>query len=509
MWRVMIVDDEPSILDGLEQILPWEEYGLELSARATSGEQALELLKAGSVHILLSDIQMPNMSGLELIEKARELDRNLHAIILTAHDAFDYVKRAIRLGVENYLLKPINRIELSETLLKTIENLQREQLDAFGHVDRETFRVNILNRWVSNSIQPHELEDRAELVNIDLQAGEYLAVAVKCLDPVSKDMRTAAAILAPPILSHFPGESFLNPFGDVILLLHGKHLQEKVAYLESLVVEGLAGFHAVSGLSTFAAIGKVVSDAEQVPESYQSAVTLLSYSMLKPANTVISYTPTTSTVSLDFDMPSLERHFLDGNCDEVIPAIKNFLLILSKSTAHHLPEAKFLVLDMLFRMMQQARRIPRNVAAVPDVLKNLFATFETIGTFEQLQTWLISVYATLAEFSRRQQQDQNPLLRTILCHLASHYADDLSLKGLSKRYNINASYLGQLFKNETGELFSVRLNNLRMDKAEELLRTTNAKVGDISLLVGYNNISYFNHNFKNRYGVTPVQYRQG
>ena len=164
---------------------------------------------------------------------------------------------------------------------------------------------------------------------------------------------------------------------------------------------------------------------------------------------------------------------------------------------------------MLFRMMQQTRRIPRNISPVPDILKNLFSTFETIGTFEQLQTWLISVYSTLAEFNRVQRQDQNPLLRTILNHLESHYVDDLSLKGLSKRYNINASYLGQLFKNETGELFSVHLNNLRMDKAEELLRTTNAKVGDIALLVGYNNISYFNHNFKTRYGVTPVQYRQG
>lgn len=509
MWRVMIVDDEPSILDGLEQILPWEEYGLELSARATSGAQALELLKAGSIHILLTDIQMPDMSGLELIEKAREMDRALHAIILTAHDAFDYVKRAIRLGVENYLLKPINRIELSETLLKTIENLQHEKLDTFGQADRETFRENILNRWVSNSIQPHELDERAELVHIDLQAGGYLAVAVKCLDPVSKDMRTAAAILAPPILSRFPGELFINPFGDVILLLHGKLLQEKVAYIESLVAEGLAGLQAELGLSAFAAIGKVVSDAEQVPESYQSAVALLSYSMLKPANTVISYTPSASAAALDLDLPSLERRFLEGNRDEAIPAIMDFLLILSKSTAHHLPEAKFLVLDMLFRIMQQARRIPRNVAAVPDVLKNLFSTFETIGTFEQLQTWLISVYSRLAEFNRVRRQDQNPLLHTILSHLESHYADELSLKGLSKRYNINASYLGQLFKNETGELFSVHLNNLRMDKAEELLRTTNAKVGDIALLVGYNNISYFNHNFKTRYGVTPVQYRQG
>jgi len=509
MWQVMIVDDEPSILEGLEKIIPWEEYGLELTHRVTSGTQALEVIKNNPVHILLADIQMPDMSGLELIEHASKLNPSIHTIILTAFDAFEYVKKAIILGVENYLLKPINRTELSKTLLKTIENLQREQLDLYGYQDKETFRTNILNRWMMDSIEQHELAERAEFINVNLQAGEYVVAAIKCLEPVNRDIKLAKLILEQTFLQKLQGETFLNPFGDLVLLIYGRQIKEKISYIENLLYHALSTLKSNLGISGFAVIGKVVTNAEKVPDAYQSAMSLLPYSMLKPANSVIIYMSPVSTTSMtSFKLPELDRHVFDKCCDEVIADINTFLLELLKSTTHHLPEAKYLVLDMLFQMIQQTRKITKNADQIPSSLNNLLSTFETISTFEQLKEWLITIYATFTEFRNSHQLDQNPLLKTILHFLETHYAEDISLRSLSTKHNINVSYLGQLFKNETGELFSVYLNNLRMDRAENLLKNSTDKVGDIAAKVGYNNISYFNHNFKLRFGKTPVQYRQ-
>jgi len=507
MWHVMIVDDESSILDGLEQIVPWEEYGLEVIARAATGTQALERLKEGDIHILITDIQMPGLSGLELIEQARAMQRGLRTIILTAHDAFAYVKKAIGLGVENYLLKPINRMELSETLLKTIENLEQEQMDAFGQIDRETFRSNILNRWVSDSIEPHELAERAEIAHIDLHADGYVVVAIKSLDITFPDRQNSFMKIARTVLEHFQGEAFHNPVGNVILLLRGKNLQEKITALETLIRKSLQFLRLESDLSTFAAIGQYVQDASLVSVSYQSALSLLSFSMLKPSESVIAFlNPSPSVLTMDFR--TFERGFMEENQENRVPFIQEFLRQLSKATASGLPEAKFVILNLLFRIMPQAMNASRQAGDVPPFLKDPLSKFESVLTFEALQEWLITVLSGMARYTAEARRDQNPLLQTILVYLKDHYADEISLKTLSQKYRINASYLGQLFKTETGELFSNYLNNLRLEKAEKLIRTEPSKVGDIALKVGYNNISHFNHNFKKRYGVTPMKYRQ-
>ena len=115
MYSVLLVDDEPSVLTGLRYVIDWDEYGVEIAGTASNGTQALELLRELPVDILITDIQMPQMGGLELLQQVRAQNMDLRCIILTGYDDFKYVKKAAQLGIENYLLKPVSPEELSET----------------------------------------------------------------------------------------------------------------------------------------------------------------------------------------------------------------------------------------------------------------------------------------------------------------------------------------------------------------------------------------------------------
>ena len=161
MYSVLLVDDEPSVLTGLRYVIDWDEYGVEIAGTASNGTQALELLRELPVDILITDIQMPQMGGLELLQQVRAQNMDLRCIILTGYDDFKYVKKAAQLGIENYLLKPVSPEELSETLLNTItkiEYLRSRKLDLAENI--RVLRDGTFYRWIAGRIGSAELADR-------------------------------------------------------------------------------------------------------------------------------------------------------------------------------------------------------------------------------------------------------------------------------------------------------------------------------------------------------------
>ncbi len=506
MLRVMIVDDEPQILDGLESILPWEEYGLELQARKTNGFAALEAIKTNPVDILITDVKMPEMSGLELIQCVSLLPAPPKTVIISAFDDFAYVKKAIVLGVENYLLKPINRNELSETLLKLIDDIEKEKLDSFVKLDHDVFRENILNRWIAGSIQMHELQDRAEMVHINTLASQYQVVLFKPLSTDKVSHNAIPRIINESLLTFLSGEIFSDTNGNYVLLLNGQDLSA----MKPKIRCGLQSFFStvMKEVTTtfFVTIGKCVDGAEAVQDAFRTAEALLSYRLLKPDNTIVFYDDVQKNDMPEFlDYQELEKLMLSG-IEKIEDYLMAYLARLSAASALQLPKAKYALLHVIFQLLQLLKR--RFPALNSDLtMSERFAELDTIQSFDELQQWIIALLRELQD-SIQVQNNRNPLLHTILSYMHQNYMEELSLKDLSVKYNINASYLGQLFKSETGELFSAYINRIRLEQAEKMLTSTSMKIGDIALAVGYKNISYFNHYFKLQFGKTPNHYRQ-
>lgn len=172
MYKVLIADDEPFILDGLKKAIPWEDFRLQVAGLASNGMDAWDAVNTGEIDILITDIRMPKMNGIELLRRIREKDLPVKCVVLSGYDEFSYVKECARLGIENYLLKPVNFDECYSTLTNIVEKLDAQQ--RFDHIHSSGLEVlldNIILRWMTGEIDLEELTERGEMLDIDLRGG--------------------------------------------------------------------------------------------------------------------------------------------------------------------------------------------------------------------------------------------------------------------------------------------------------------------------------------------------
>ena len=175
MYRVIIVDDEPVIRRGLRETIEWDALGLEVAGEAADGNEALKLVRDIRPEILITDIRMPDMDGIALIREIRKTDLNVKITILSGYSDYDYLKEAIRLGVDNYLLKPIDNDELVSNLRNAVSEIEKEAAVSL-QIRQGTvlLRSNTLRRLVTGNISPEELREKAEFLHIPMDAGQYL-----------------------------------------------------------------------------------------------------------------------------------------------------------------------------------------------------------------------------------------------------------------------------------------------------------------------------------------------
>ena len=184
MYRILIADDEPLITQGLKALIEREEPEIDEIAAVSDGEEALLWMKDGKnlPDILITDIRMPGKNGIELVKKIREEEWEVRVIVLSGYNDFEYVRSMAVLGIENYLLKPVNGQELHATIQNVLEKVKREQKQRVkAEMDENLIRENIINRWLYDSIGEAELLDRAEFLDMDLELSWYQPCILKLL----------------------------------------------------------------------------------------------------------------------------------------------------------------------------------------------------------------------------------------------------------------------------------------------------------------------------------------
>ena len=197
MYTVLLADDELSVIESLKNEIPWENLGVKTIYTATDGLQALEIIHSHSIDLLITDIQMPHMDGLELLSTLRKENSQIHCILLTAYGEFEYAKQAFSLGVENYLLKPMQTQELMQSIENALENLYVNRKNR-----AELFRENILRRWIFGNISSDELGEKTIYLDINIYQKEYCILAVKKTDS--------------SFVIHTLGQAILQPLSDQI-----------------------------------------------------------------------------------------------------------------------------------------------------------------------------------------------------------------------------------------------------------------------------------------------------
>lgn len=501
MRKVMIVEDEELILLGIKNIIDWEALGLNLVHMAYNGLEALEMWEQEPVDIIITDIDMPEMSGLELLKRIRSKEEHVRFIILTGFDEFEYAREAIRLEVENYILKPINEEELEQQLKEAIVKLDELEKKKIRYIDEKTAWIQFLSGKTGDGDYGYYQEH----LQLGSDSGSFWAAVMKWSTDNVKENRITDMIMAIQKdrkqlrIVHLPPDCLL------LLLTGYEEAQEVKEYFLMLQNQIESQFD----ILTFISIGPVFHDYRELPGAYKVAMKLQKYLVVDGYGSCVDekHIQARSSTDITIDRTQLRRLILKKENEGALSYIEDLFINNVKTGVS---------LDSLYQMavhiaiflqeIKQEYKLENSGALhnLPELLETIYRADDIFG----IKTLFISEVNEIIRFLHEEDSQYTPVVRQILDEVQKNYREDMNLKTLAYKYHMNASYLGQIFQKEVGCSFTQYLSSKKIEIAKDLILNTNMKMNDIAKEVGYPDTSYFYRKFKQHYGVAPASLRE-
>ncbi len=533
MYKAIIVDDEAEVRTGIVNKINWAMSGFLVPAQAENGREALELVEEDVPDVVITDITMPLMDGLELACVLQERFPTVKTVILTGFDDFKFAQQAIRYGVADYLLKPVLPSDIDQLMGKLrsrleAETAEKEDIDRLRRNYRDAMpilREKFLSSLVSGAVGFGFLAGDMLEIRLDLACGAIAVAAVR-VDDSSLDGSMLAAENGPlaPIAvletarevlgKHGSGEAFLHEDCVAVLLGFG---QEGTAEPETMAIRILEEIRQTVEkflkITVTIGLGGIVTAKERIHECFRAARSALEYRVVLGGNRVICHRDIEpgGTDCFSFD-ESRERQLATGlkfgMAKDVEESIDRLFHELVESRAAPADQQLFF-LELLAAVSRVARAYCLDPAEAMGAGSDLVAQVSRLDSPGKARAWFTAVCLGI---NRRIRGIHQASSRTILHkakeYIQSHYADnDLSAQKLADHLHISSSYLNMIFKKEAGVSFLKYLVRVRLEAATGLLAGTDLKTAEIAERIGYPDINYFSYFFKKHYGVSPREYR--
>ncbi|MGL5086437.1 MAG: response regulator [Clostridium sp.] len=501
MYKVMLVDDEKLIVQGLQNILEWDNLGLEVVQTADNAITALQKFKENPVNIVITDINMPKVTGLELIKQIKEIDENVKFIILSGYDEFSYAKTAIKYGVEYYILKPINEDELEESLINIVKKMdsEKEIEDLLVHKNRK------LIKFINGYMDKDELERFKPVMNISLDSHKYSVSVITVGKRDDNKYINISEIVNENINKKC--ELIRNQDGQVIIIDTWSRDTTKEQVL-SYFSDFRCKLEQISKSEVFIAVGDIVEDLYELKDSYNVAKDLKQYILTEGSNVCLCKEDVINIKynkrSFNKEIELINKFIIEKNNKKVTEYITE-IFDDEKLTPKNIYD---LSIKMIFLTNQVSEEFKIDNKYSKDSLSSTIVELCNESTRDNVKSFLISEIDELIKLMNVNTIKYSPVIQQIINNVNEKYYEELSLKTLAHQYNINSSYLGQVFTKELGVSFSEYLNSTKNMKAKELILNTNMKINDVAKAVGYPDTSYFYRKFKKYYGVCPSTLRE-
>lgn len=500
MYKVLIVDDEQYIREGLKTLIPWENAGFLVCDAASNGIDAIEKHKTKMPHLMIIDIRMPGMNGLELIERVRKEDPNVHFLILSGYADFDNAKRAMTYTVDSYILKPVDQDELLDYLHRL-----RSVLDGEQENKREKMKIGLIQALHSGTVTP-ELVEHAIRHDLMLNTCQVLVIE---LSSEKKKAEKALYRMEELLKEHFEasGRGEVVPMGSYTgILLNEDIIREedrKALYSELIQLLG-------SELDFCAAIGNPVHSLTDVVHSYQKCIDLLAFRFFMPGEDLLHIAPDfpSSEQEVPLDLEEFSQTLVVALDVGDMEAAQKCII----SMGDGMVQAGYREQDMKLGYAQIiSTAINKLLLSLPtkhDVIQD--ARGRIVQLYQQQSRFDLNRFATrlLSDLNRQiKSSNGDTSLKQLIEFIQRNYHKNLKLESLADSFNYNNAYLGKIFKNYTGEPFRTYLDKVRMDRAKSLLEQ-GYKVYKVAELVGFPNVDYFHFKFRKYVGCSPSDYRK-
>lgn len=528
---LLIVDDEPIMREGLKVYIDWRNCGIESICTAGDGVSALEVVQSQRPDILITDIRMPEMTGLELIEEVRKLQPDCVCLIISGYNDFEYAKKGIEMGAFGYLVKPVSEEELKNAAVSAAQEAHRrieshQMLERYQEASGQQQRLKdreLLNELLSGEevqMTP-ALEAAGERMGISFHRSAYTASVTRLTGKPAPAGARAAELFT-------VAEERLRqklPESVELCCLTGKNSlvvvtgADGVRELDRLMEETFrAVFDAAAGcfsLPQVTAVGGKVSNPGDLFLSRSEAEQLCLYKAFFQETGVFRGRRESGELP---EKPFLwseeeKRHFLKLLEENDITAMAGELHALQQAARELGCQDKNVLFSILLELMLSAVRLldAKKIRLEQFINIELFtsAFLDTFESADQLFEWLSGFFTILSNaYSDRSNTElENRLTEQIKRYIRDNLNENINLARVAEYFHYNSNYLGRLFKKNAGMKFSDYLNDLRIEQTCHLLSSTDLSVEEIAYRTGYCDCQYFIKVFKSRVGTTPRKYR--
>ncbi|CAH1220448.1 Regulator of RpoS [Paenibacillus auburnensis] len=517
--NILLVDDEAIDLEWLRRRVAGSEHLPLHSVRtATSGFAALKLMEQHRIDIILSDIRMPIMTGVEFARKAKELNPEVEIVFISGHQDFSYAREAIQLNASDYLLKPVGDDELNEMLSRLCSKIKQEREQNIS-LSETLSLVNqeLLLRWFNESA-PGQVEAHVHSVLTSYLQGAS-AVAIIEIDDMawklkgwSEEERSAWSSSASQFIRSFAQEHNLG----MVIMTYDYHFVILAAVQEqhfnALLGELIRAFYQQFSCSITIGRGMYTTEAVKLHDSYRQAQAALSIKWIVGKNRLIQdaseWHPKERIAP---DLEEIVDRMLKAMLDYDLTTVDDCLLQLfaGDSPLSQKNEIYDIIIRITSKLHADLRQMNEHLYEILNWESHQPFVLFQFETVHDILSWLRRRFFELSErlYLKRQRQKRK-LIDEITEYVKDRLDQKITLNEVAAHFDFTPNYLGHLFKVETNSLFSDFVGELRMKRVCELLQDPTKKVYEIAEQAGYKNIIYFNRQFKQHMGMSPGEYRK-
>ena len=535
MLKVFLVEDEVVMRNGIKNNIPWEQEGFEFVGEASDGELAYPLIKREKPDILITDIRMPFMDGLELSRLVKKELPQIKIIILSGYNEFDYAKTAISIGVTDYLLKPISSAKLLEAVKKVGDMIEKEQ-DNVRLMERyeKEMEENILQEkhklWgalASNRLSTIELLEKGQRLGMDFTASAYMVFLFKLMQEGDATGCSDELNRASEKVNSLSGTwkkvlSFDRSPEGWAFLIKGESEAEVLENFAETKRELLNLVAMYPKVEYFGGLGSIVQRIGDIQNSYKEAARAFSSRFFLDANQIADSADMVSLhneedgkidvskmLSKKREHELVEKFFKNGTVEEVDSFLDELFQGIGEQNCKSLLYRQYVVMDLFFCATDFLGNLEIGTEELPEECRDINQIVEKAGNAQSLRRQIGILFSeTMMLRDGHSKKKYSKLLEDAKNFIDENYKhDDMSLNTVAAQVNISPSYFSTIFSNEMGQTFVEYLTRVRLDKAKELLMCSTMRTAEIGYAVGYKDSHYFSYIFKKIVGCSPKEYR--
>ena len=532
LLKLIIVDDERLVRDLLKRCVNWTDIGYEVSGEASCAQEALELIERVKPDVIFTDICMPYMDGLEFGKIVFEKYPHIKIIILTGYEEFEYAKRSIKIGIADFLLKPINDDEIRKVALGIKEKIELEKTQRTEyqrlkkHLEENLpyLKEKLLNELIQNDLESEERRQRLDYFHIKINLESFQTAVIDVSFPdtgrdMENDVGEEERLLLrmqcmEMVIQYFREDIYVNIFFDnsqrIVILNSEKtiDLTDCLETVKSMLINRLKCFVCIG-------VGNYYSDERKIKISYKEACNALDYKIIAGKNQIINYCDinfsTTEQFQIQHDQIDSLTFFLKtgmrGKALELLEMVFNENSLGQKARIDSIRVIASNIVSVVLNVITEIG------ISISDIFEHSSQPFDEVfelDTFPDMKDYLRKlVISSVNIIENMQNKKVNQAVRQVQDYILQNLTNrDLTLSNTAKAFYMNLSYLSRIFKQETGQTFVEYLTKARMEKAIRLFKETNLKAYQIAENIGIVDPHYFGICFKKYTGMSVNDFKR-